>query len=184
MAKAKSEHVAEQQPLGRSAELFALVAGTIGLIVDLVGFVGIVSGFVTIPAASFFGTHPAALAVVTFFGLAYTIILFLYALRVALMRRWFAQNALPAEAEASSFFRGVAQLVWLPLFWLWVVSIWQVGGDAVYPGETKGFLGFLLFVLAAMGSLGGGELCDEASSTADQVLNPSKHRMVLDARRK
>lgn len=169
---------------GGRAEVFALVAGSVGLIVDLVAMAGIISGFVSIPATSFLGTHPAALAVVTLFGLIYSNLLFMYALRVALTKRWLAQNVLPAEDQISHFFSVISDVIWLPMFWLWVMAIWQVGSDASYPGEAKSFLAIFLVFIAIGGTISGGEFTYKSSKTLDEVMNPSNHRLFVEARRR
>jgi hypothetical protein len=133
----------------KNSELFAIISGTIGFIMNLVGLFGIWTGWVTLPDASFFKS-PLAFGIVTYFAMIYSVMLVLYFWSSSMTRKWERSGkALSLELKQNAV-RTVAAILWLPLFWLWAVVIVDAGHKAEYwPGTMLFFAIFWFFNTAA-----------------------------------
>ncbi|MGO4684063.1 hypothetical protein [Hyphomicrobium sp. 2TAF46] len=174
---ARSRNKAAQSPNG---EMFALIAGAVGFAVDMVGLVCIISGFVTLPAESFLKNNPFALAVISLCSIVYSLLLLLYFIRRKVQRRWHAQRTYLSKDADERWMLTAAYLLWIPIFLVWSIAIWNAGVDAGYqaPGIGMVFLIFCFFGLP----LGGTYLCDFVRHF-DLALNPEEGWTLEQARK-
>lgn len=160
-------------------EIFAFIAGAIGFIVDVVGLVGIISGFVRLPTGSFLESNPFALAVVSLFSVVYSLTLLLYFIRRKVHKRWHAQEAVLSKDADEIWMLMAAYLLWVPIFLIWSIAIWGAGVDAGYHAPMLAVV-FVIFCIFGL-SLGGGCLC-EIVRYFDMALNPGEDLSFEKAR--
>ena len=177
MAKKSTAKAVPAQRAG-GAELFAFIAGAIGLVVDLVGLTGIIVGFVSLPTGSFLKGSPVTLSIVTLFSLLYSVILFLYFFRIMIRRRWMSQGNLLSEGAEEKSLVTLACLIWVPLILLWSIAIWRAGEEAGYNFLVAMY--FLLF--CAFATITGGGLLCEIVKQIDLALNPKTNMDLWIAR--
>jgi hypothetical protein len=161
-------------------DVFAFIAGAIGFVVDVVGLIGIISGFVTLPTGSFFKHNPFALAVLTLCSVVYSVLLLLYFIRRKVHRRWLSQSTFLSEAADETWMLIAAYLLWVPIFLIWAIAIWTVGADAGYKAPILAVV-FVLFCFFARAA-GGRYLC-ETVCYFDMALNPGEGLTIENARK-
>jgi hypothetical protein len=151
------------------SEVFALVAGIVGLVVDFAAMVALLSGAISLPSTSFLGSSPFSLAIVTFFPIVYSMLLVLYFARVYWRKRWEIQKWATTDAAEKSACQTLSYLLFVPAYLLWAAVMWTSAQAAEYPPLLGvPFVFFSLFVLGA-----GGSLLAEIVDEFDLVLNPA-----------
>jgi hypothetical protein len=104
-------------------EVFNLIAGLVGLIVDLVSLAGFISGFVVPhPSWGLFG-DPIVLALVTFTIMVYGIFICLFFIMRAAWKRWEMTNRLPSGPSVRSASMLISYALWIPATVVWGVAV-------------------------------------------------------------
>ena len=148
-------------------EKFNLISAIVGLFVNLVTVLGILTGFLGASTDISFISSAPALMIITFFSLLYFVLSLKFYLSLRAKKRWTDLAVAPSyshrEVAVTIFF----YLTWTPLFCLWCVAMAQlwVNDPRIFPQE--------FFVIA--GLIGGGFgpfLLAHAFVSFDTYLDP------------
>ena len=115
----------------KSADLFALVAGGIGFVVNVVTLLALLSGWVSIPDGSFFKS-PFAFGVITYFIALYSTLLILYFWSSAAAEKFYSPMGIGALQLRNKAVSQLAFLLWVPVFLLWSIVVFDAGQKAGY----------------------------------------------------
>lgn len=109
-----------------SLEKFSLFTGVIGLVVDTITLVGLISGIVVPSPRLGFWSRPEVVAVWTLALLVYGLVVCLFFIVLYARKRWSRSGRWPDATSRKKATLTLGYLLWLPLSIIWGIAMLQL----------------------------------------------------------